>query len=79
MRALPERRVAVGKQELVGKVGSVTHRVRGGEDPGEVCVVVRGLPHHVLAFCPTAVPVDAQVLVVRVRGPRQVDVEPWAH
>jgi hypothetical protein len=72
-----ERRGTVG-QQLVGKVGSVTHRVRGGERPGEVRVVVGGLPHHYLAFCPIEVPVGAQVLVVHVRGPRQVDVEPWA-
>jgi membrane protein implicated in regulation of membrane protease activity len=71
-----ERRGTVG-QQLVGKVGSVTHRVRGGERPGEVRVVVGGLPHHYLAFCPIAVPVGAQVLVVNVRGPRQLDVEPW--
>jgi membrane protein implicated in regulation of membrane protease activity len=64
-------------QQLVGKVGSVTHRVRGGERPGEVRVVVGGLPQDYLAFCPVAVPVGAQVLVVHVRGPRQLDVEPW--
>ena len=67
----------VGRQELVGRVGSVTHRVRGGEQPGEICVVVGGLPQQLLAYCPTAVPAGAPVLVVRVRGPRQVDVEPW--
>ena len=67
----------MGRQELVGKVGSVTHRVRGGADPGEVRLVLGGLPQHYLAFCPTAVPTGASVLVVRVRGPREVDIEPW--
>ena len=65
-------------QQLVGKVGSVTHRVRGGERPGEIRVVVGGLPQHYLAFAPVEVPVGARVLVVHVRGPREVDVEPWA-
>ena len=64
-------------QKLVGKVASVTHRVRGGEQPGEIRVVVGGLPQHYLAFAPVAVPVGTQVLIVHVRGPRQVDVEPW--
>ena len=62
---------------LVGAVGTVHHRVRGGERAGEVRVVVDGLPHYYLAFC--AYPLDAgeQVLVVNDRGGRQVDVEPW--
>ena len=64
-------------QQLVGKVGSVTHRVRGGEQPGEIRVVVGGLPRHYLAFCPVAVPVGTPVLVVQVRGPHELDVEPW--
>jgi hypothetical protein len=72
-----ERRGAVAQQEVVGRVGSVTHRVRGGEHPGEIRVVVNGLPHHYLAFAPVALPVGAHVLVVGVRGPHQVDVESW--
>jgi membrane protein implicated in regulation of membrane protease activity len=68
----------VSGQELVGKIGSVTTRVRGGNLPGEVRVVVGGLPHHYLAFCPEALPVGTKVLVVGARGARQVDVEPWA-
>jgi hypothetical protein len=71
-----ERRHAVGRQ-AIGKVGSVTHRVRGGDRPGEVKVVVAGLPHHYLAFCPVEVSVGERVLVINVRGPREVDVEPW--
>jgi len=31
-----------------------------------------------LAFAPVELPVGTQVLVVNVRGPRQLDVEPWA-
>lgn len=72
-----ERGVVAG-QELVGKLGSVVVRVRGGDLPGEVRVVVGGLPHYYLAYCPHPVAVGVQVLVVCVRGARKVDVEPWA-
>jgi membrane protein implicated in regulation of membrane protease activity len=65
-------------QKLIGKIGSVITRVRGGNLPGEVRVVVAGLPHHYIAFCPEALPVGTKVLVVGARGARQVDVEPWA-
>jgi hypothetical protein len=63
--------------DLVGRIGSVTTRVRGGERPGEVKVVVGGLAHYYLAFCRDVLPVGAQVLVIGVRQGRQVDVEPW--
>ena len=69
---------SVAGQGLIGKVGSVTTRVRGGERPGEVKVVVAGLPHHYIAFCREALPVGTKVLVIGTRGARQVDVEPWA-
>jgi len=64
-------------RSLIGKVGVVTARVRGGSLPGEVRVVVQGIPHYYLAYCPVPVEVDAQVLVINYRGPRQIDVEPW--
>ena len=61
----------------VGKVGVVVVRVRGGQQPGEVVVSVAGAPETYLAYCPTAVAVHRDVLVVRDRGGRGVDVEPW--
>lgn len=66
-------------QTLVGKVGLVTLRVRGGPLPGEVRVVVQGIPHYYIAYCGQALAVGAQVLVINNRGGRQVDVEPWQH
>jgi len=64
-------------QTLVGKVGLVTVRVRGGELPGEIRLVVQGIPHYYIAYCGQAIAVGEHVLVVNSRGARQVDVEPW--
>ena len=61
----------------VGKVGVVVVRVRGGPQPGEVVVSVAGAPETYLAYCPTAIAVHRDVLVVRDRGGRGLDVEPW--
>jgi hypothetical protein len=68
----------VNGQSLVGKVGSVCVAVRGGELPGEVRVVVQGIPHYYLAYCAQPIAVGDHVLVINNRGSRQVDVEPWA-
>ena len=65
-------------QSLVGKVGRVVRAVRGGSLPGEVRVVVAGVPHYYLAYCADAVPADTTVLVINIRGARQIDVEPWS-
>jgi membrane protein implicated in regulation of membrane protease activity len=64
-------------QTLVGRLGMVTTRVRGGPLPGEVRLVVQGIPHYYLAYCGRALAVGEQVLVINNRGARQLDVEPW--
>jgi hypothetical protein len=64
-------------QSLVGLLGSVVRAVRGGRLPGEVRVVQAGLPVMLMAYCEEELPVAARVRVVRSRGSRQVDVEPW--
>jgi membrane protein implicated in regulation of membrane protease activity len=64
-------------QALVGKVGRVVAAVRGGSLPGEVRVVVGGIPHYYLAYYADAIPVGTPVLVIHNRGSRRVDVEPW--
>jgi hypothetical protein len=58
-------------------VGSVFRTVRGGEMPGEIRVVVGGLPHYYIAYCPLSLEVGTDVLVINNRGGRKVDVEPW--
>lgn len=69
---------AMSGQSLVGRIGTVCVAVRGGELPGEVRVVVDGLPHYYLAYCTQALPRDHDVLVICNRGGRQIDVEPWS-
>jgi membrane protein implicated in regulation of membrane protease activity len=64
-------------QTLVGRIGTVVHAVRGGSRPGEVRVVVAGIPHYYIAYSVDAIPTGADVLVINSRGARQVDVEPW--
>ncbi|MCW2778630.1 MAG: hypothetical protein JWN17_2355 [Frankiales bacterium] len=63
---------------LVGQTGVVVSRVRGGEAPGEVRLVLRGLPSVVLAYADRPLPVGAHVLVVLDRGSRRVDVCAWS-
>lgn len=69
----------VSSSSLVGVVGTITEAVRGGDLPGEVRIVVQGLPHFYLAYCDQALASGQQVLVINNRGARQLDVEPWAH
>ncbi len=64
-------------RSLVGTLGTVHLRVRGGEKCGEVRIVVGGLPHYYLAYSPHAIDAGTDVVVIHDRGGRQVDVEPW--
>ena len=64
-------------EELVGKVGEVVVRIRGGSRPGEIEVVVGGAPELYLALAQTELSVGRRVLVVHDRGDRTVDVEAW--
>jgi membrane protein implicated in regulation of membrane protease activity len=69
--------VAMAKQVLIGRTGTVVIPIRGGDRPGEVRVTVDGMAHYYLAYAATAIPADACVLVIHDRGARHVDVEPW--
>ena len=61
----------------VGKVGKVLVRVRGGDAPGEVEVVVGGAIETYVAYAKEPIAVAARVLVIGSRGARRVDVVPW--
>jgi membrane protein implicated in regulation of membrane protease activity len=69
----------VAGETLVGRTGRIVTAVRGGSRPGEVRVVVDGIPHYYLAFCAEPLSSGAAVLIINSRGSRQVDVEPWIH
>jgi membrane protein implicated in regulation of membrane protease activity len=66
--------------DVVGRVGTVVTRIRGGSLPGEVRLRVRGTWETFIAYCETPVDRHEPVLVYHSRGPRAVDVEPapWA-
>jgi hypothetical protein len=66
--------------EVVGKLGTVVTRIRGGDLPGEIRVTVRGTHETFIAYSQTPVERHETVLVFHSRGHRQVDVEhaPWA-
>jgi hypothetical protein len=61
----------------VGRLGTVVHAIRGGASPGEVRIVMHGLPHYLIAYCVMPVAAGMQVLVINDRGSRHIDVEPW--
>ncbi|MFI7602319.1 hypothetical protein [Actinoplanes sp. NPDC049681] len=67
----------MARQTVVGKVGTVSIGIRGGDLPGEVRVVVEGIAHYYLGYAATALAAGTEVLVINNRGARQVDVEPW--
>ena len=64
-------------QSLVGAIGTVITPVRGGEKPGEVRVVVRGVPHVYFGYAPMRLEVGTGVVVINNRGHLKVDVERW--
>ena len=61
----------------VGCVGTLTHRIPGGEQPGEVRVHYRGSVEHYLAYASEPIPDGSSVLVVGRHGPRALDVIEW--
>ena len=64
-------------QGLVGREGRVTTAIGGGAKPGEIRVVVEGLPHYLIAYADEPIEADEPVLVIDSRGARQFDVVPW--
>ena len=67
---------AVADDEVVGRVGHVTTRIRGADKPGEVTVSVRGGAECFIAYSDTPIERSTEVLVVASRGHRSVDVIP---
>ena len=67
-------------REVIGKLGTVVTRIRGGELPGEVRVTVRGCHETFIAYSDAPIDRHATVLIFSSRGARAVDVAPapWA-
>ncbi|HUO39002.1 MAG TPA: hypothetical protein VMU34_14745 [Mycobacterium sp.] len=63
--------------EVVGCVGPLIVATRGDAGAGEVLLNVRGSKEAYLAWSADPLPRGTTVLVVDVRGPRTVVVEPW--
>ena len=62
----------------MGKIGEVTTRIEGGEEPGEVSLLVYGIRERYFAHAREELLLGSKVLVVHDRGNRTVDVEPWS-
>jgi membrane protein implicated in regulation of membrane protease activity len=67
----------VSDASVIGCVGSLSVATRGADGLGEVLLSVRGTKEAYLAWSEQPLPKGSQVLVVDVRGPRTVLVEPW--
>jgi hypothetical protein len=65
-------------EEVTGKWGTVTTRIRGGELPGEVRLAVRGGMESFIAYADHEIQRNQTVLVYRSRGDRSVDVVEFA-
>ena len=63
---------------LIGQVGEVLVRVRGGDLPGEIVTSVRGVRETFIAYAEAPLERGDRVLVIGARGPRQVDVVGWS-
>ena len=63
-------------EPVVGKIGTVTHPIRGGK-PGEVVVRIRGGTETFMAYADVDLPAKSEVLVVKQRSARTVEVTPF--
>jgi len=69
----------VSDASAIGCVGRLIVATRGDRGTGEVLVTLRGSKEAFLAWSDEPLPKGTEVLVVEVRGPRTVVVEPWEH
>ncbi len=66
-----------GDDPVVGKLGIVTHPIRGGK-PGEVVVHIRGGTEVFVAYSTSDLPEQSEVLVINQRSARTVEVVPFS-
>jgi hypothetical protein len=67
----------VSDVSMIGCVGTLIVATRGAQGAGEVLLTLRGSKEAFLARSEEPLPKGTKVLVVEVRGPRTVAVEPW--
>jgi membrane protein implicated in regulation of membrane protease activity len=67
----------VSDVSMIGCVGTLIVATRGAHGAGEVLLTLRGSKEAFLARSEEPLPKGTKVLVVEVRGPRTVAVEPW--
>jgi hypothetical protein len=63
--------------EIVGTVGQVVTRVRGGEGPGEIRIPIHGVYATVIAYSERLLERGESALVIAARGAGAVDVVAW--
>lgn len=63
-------------EQVVGKLGTVTHPISAGR-PGEVVVHIRGGTETYMAYADTDLAVSTEVLVIAQRSARTVEVTPF--
>lgn len=63
--------------EVLGLTATTTSPIRGGSQPGEILVAVRGATETCIAFAVEPIAEHQTVLIVTVRPGRQVDVVSW--
>ncbi len=67
-----------GGDSLVGSLGYVTTRIRGGDAPGEAQVSFRGVSESFIAFSEEPIDQGRKILVVGRRPGRGVEVTVFA-
>jgi hypothetical protein len=69
--------MSMSDEEVTGKSGTVTTRIRGGNLPGEIKVAMRGGTESFIAYAEREIQRNETVLVYRPHGDRAVDVIPF--
>lgn len=63
--------------DVVGCVGRVVTRIRGGQSPGEISLLLHGTSELFMAYSDAVLERGDHVLVITSRGSRSVDVIAW--
>jgi membrane protein implicated in regulation of membrane protease activity len=66
--------MTMSDDQVVGRSGTVTTRIRGGDLPGEVQVAIRGGTESFIAYADQEIARGESILVFHSRGYRAVDV-----